>query len=225
MARASAGRDHPICSWTRYEKVRVSGAVVSCALLVATGITPDGQRTILGVSVSLSEAEVHCQRDFLAWGCKRGAAWRAADCQRRPPGGIKAGLQSQLRRRVLATLPVSHLAKNMLAYVPPSLSQDEASCRAAGGLQRPEPRRSRLAAGDGDPEVPSCGAQASPLRLEGNVPEGLTLVFDFPAEHRRRLRTNNMLERLNRKEIKRRNSAWRRCSPTKLPCSAWPLRC
>jgi transposase-like protein len=28
-------------------------------------------------------------------------------------------------------------------------------------------------------------------------------VFDFPAEHRRRLRTNNGLERLNR-EIKRR---------------------
>jgi transposase-like protein len=38
--------------------------------------------------------------------------------------------------------------------------------------------------------------------LEANVPEGLT-VFDFPAEHRRRLRTNNGLERLNR-EIKRR---------------------
>ena len=38
--------------------------------------------------------------------------------------------------------------------------------------------------------------------LETNVPEGLT-VFDFPADHRRRLRTNNGLERLNR-EIKRR---------------------
>ena len=38
--------------------------------------------------------------------------------------------------------------------------------------------------------------------LEANVPEGLT-VFDFPVEHRRRLRTNNGLERLNR-EIKRR---------------------
>ncbi len=34
------------------------------------------------------------------------------------------------------------------------------------------------------------------------MPEGLT-VFDFPAEHRRKLRTNNMLERLNR-ELKRR---------------------
>jgi transposase-like protein len=38
--------------------------------------------------------------------------------------------------------------------------------------------------------------------LEENVPEGLT-VFDFPAEHRRKLRTNNTEERLNR-EIKRR---------------------
>jgi transposase-like protein len=38
--------------------------------------------------------------------------------------------------------------------------------------------------------------------LEKNVPEGLT-TFDFPAEHRRRIRTNNGLERLNR-EIKRR---------------------
>ncbi len=38
--------------------------------------------------------------------------------------------------------------------------------------------------------------------LEENVPEGLT-VFDVPVEHRRRLWTNNGLERLNR-EIKRR---------------------
>ena len=34
------------------------------------------------------------------------------------------------------------------------------------------------------------------------MPEGLS-VFDFPAEHRRRLRTNNCSERLNR-EVKRR---------------------
>jgi putative transposase len=39
-------------------------------------------------------------------------------------------------------------------------------------------------------------------RLEASVPEALT-VFDFPVQHRRRLRTNNTLERLNR-EIKRR---------------------
>jgi transposase-like protein len=38
--------------------------------------------------------------------------------------------------------------------------------------------------------------------LSANVPEGLT-VFALPAAHRRRLRTSNLLERLN-KEIKRR---------------------
>ena len=38
--------------------------------------------------------------------------------------------------------------------------------------------------------------------MEANVPEGLT-VFELPSSHQRRLRTTNMLERLNQ-EIKRR---------------------
>lgn len=38
--------------------------------------------------------------------------------------------------------------------------------------------------------------------LDGNVGESLA-VFDFPAAHRKRLRTSNLLERIN-KEIKRR---------------------
>ena len=38
--------------------------------------------------------------------------------------------------------------------------------------------------------------------MEVNVPEGLT-AFALPSSHRRRLRTTNMLERINR-EIKRR---------------------
>ena len=38
--------------------------------------------------------------------------------------------------------------------------------------------------------------------MESNVPDGLT-VFELPRPHQRRLRTTNMLERLNQ-EIKRR---------------------
>ena len=49
----------------RYEKVRHGGRVRSCAVLVAIGIDTAGKRSILGVSVSLSEAEAHW-RDFLA---------------------------------------------------------------------------------------------------------------------------------------------------------------
>jgi len=38
--------------------------------------------------------------------------------------------------------------------------------------------------------------------MEENIPEGLT-VFQFPLEHRKKIRTNNITERLNR-EIRRR---------------------
>jgi len=48
----------------RYEKVRHAGSLRDCAVLVAIGILPDGRRSVLGVSVSLSEAEVHW-RTFL----------------------------------------------------------------------------------------------------------------------------------------------------------------
>ncbi len=43
----------------RYEKVRQSGQVRDAAVLMATGITPGGERQVLGVSVSLSEHESH----------------------------------------------------------------------------------------------------------------------------------------------------------------------
>jgi transposase-like protein len=38
--------------------------------------------------------------------------------------------------------------------------------------------------------------------MEKNIPDGLS-VFSFPAEHRRRIRTTNALERVN-KEVHRR---------------------
>lgn len=93
-----------------------------------------------------------------------------------------------------------HLAENLLSYVPPSLSQEEASAdlRAVfNALNRSKADRLlELAVRKYASSAPKLSAW-----LERNVPEGLT-VFDFPAEHRRKLRTNNMLERLNR-ELKR----------------------
>jgi len=35
----------------RYEKVRINGSVVSCAVLVATGVLADGKRSVLGVAL------------------------------------------------------------------------------------------------------------------------------------------------------------------------------
>jgi putative transposase len=182
----------------RYEKVRVNCVVVSCALLVAVGVMPDGRRTILGLSVSLSEAEVHW-RDFLA------------SLQQRGLHGVQlvvsddhAGLKAALTARLAGVKWQRcqfHLAQNLLDYLPPNVAQEEASAELRGVFNA----SSRTEA---DRLLTLMVQKYAPLSkrlaawLETSVPEGLT-VFDFPVEHRRRLRTNNGLERLNR-EIKRR---------------------
>lgn len=182
----------------RYEKVRVAGTVVSCALLVATGITAEGRRTILGVSVSLSEAEVHW-REFLASLQERGlhgVRLISSDDHK----GLKAARQARFPGVPWQRCQF-HLAQNLLDYVPPSLSQEEVSAELRGVFQAPNrtesDRQLELMVKKYQSVAPKMAAW-----LETNVPEGLT-VFAFPAEHRRRLRTNNMLERLNR-ELKRR---------------------
>jgi putative transposase len=182
----------------RYEKVRHGGAVVSCAVLVAIGIDPQGKRSVLGVSVSLSEAEVHW-RDFLA-----GLQARGLHGVRAVVSDDHAGLREALRAR-LTGVPWQrcqfHRMRNALAFVPrPSMRAEvTASLRAVfDAPDRPEAQRQL------DLAVKKYRAKAPRLAewLEANVPEGLT-VFSLPAGHRRRLRTSNMLERLN-EEIKRR---------------------
>ena len=115
-----------------------------------------------------------------------------------------AGLRAALDAR-FSSVPWQrcqfHLAKNMLDYVPKGLSREEASEGLRGVFNAPDRvEAERLLAR----MVDKYASEAPKLAdwLEGNVPEGLT-IFDFPAKHRRRLRTNNMLERLNR-ELKRR---------------------
>lgn len=59
MARAAAWPHPYVLLDARYERVREDDQIVDCAVLVAIGITAEGKRRILGVSVALSEAEAH----------------------------------------------------------------------------------------------------------------------------------------------------------------------
>lgn len=192
------GEMHYLLLDARYEKVRVGGTVVSCALLVAVGVTPDGHRTILGVSVSLSEAEVHW-RDFLA-----GLQARGLHGVQLITSDDHSGLRAALTARfsgVKWQRCQFHLAKNLFDHLPPNVPQEAASADLRAVFNAPNRAEAeRLLSLMVSKYAPSAKKLAA--WLEENVPEGLT-VFDFPAEHRRRLRTNNGLERLNR-EIKRR---------------------
>src|SRR5689334_12723773 len=182
----------------RYEKVRHGGQVVPCAVLVAIGIDPEGKRSVLGVSVSLSEAEVHW-RDFLAGVQARGlhgVKLVVSDAH----GGIKPALDARLTGVPWQRCQF-HLVKNALAFVPRPEMQAEvvADLRAVfDAPDRPEAERQLGLA------VEKYRATAPRLAdwLEANIPEGLA-VFALPRPHRRRLRTSNMPERLN-EELKRR---------------------
>jgi putative transposase len=55
----------------RYEKVRQSGCILDCAVLIAIGVDESGKREVLGLSVKLSEAELHW-REFLQSLLERG---------------------------------------------------------------------------------------------------------------------------------------------------------
>jgi putative transposase len=182
----------------RYEKVRHGGSVVSCAVLVAIGIDAEGRRSILGVSVSLSEAEVHW-REFLA-----SLQARGLHGVRMVTSDAHAGLKEALDAR-FSGVPWQrcqfHLMKNAMAFLPrPSMRAEvTASLRAVfDAPDRAEAERQL------DLAVEKHRAKAPKLAewLEANVPEGLT-IFTLPPGHRRRLRTSNMLERLN-EEINRR---------------------
>lgn len=182
----------------RYEKVRHGGSVVDCAALVAIGITPEGKRSVLGVSVSLSEAEVHW-REFLASLIERGlhgVEMIVSDAHE----GLAAA-----RRACFNGVPWQrcqfHLQQNAMQYVPKLALRTEVAIdlrRVFNAPDRQEADRQLALAVDKyrDP-APQLAEW-----MEENIPQGLT-VFALPAAHRRKLRTTNMLERLN-KEIKRR---------------------
>lgn len=212
VSRAAAEMDSELEKWRErplgeypflfldayYEQVREDGQVRDLAVLVATGVTPSGKREILGVSVSLSEHEIHW-RSFLESLKKRGL------------GGVQlitsddhAGLRAA-RLAVFGGIPWQrcqfHLQQNAQAYVPHKDMQAEvaedirtifnaadratADAYLAKAVLKYEKSASRLSAW-----------------MAANLPEGL-MVFSFPGGFRRLLRTTNGVERLHR-EVRRR---------------------
>jgi putative transposase len=182
----------------RYEKVRHGGSVVDCAVLIAYGVNDKGGRSILGVSVALSEAEVHW-RGFLESLVSRGL-YGLSCITSDAHSGLKAALKA-----VFPSVPWQrcqfHLQQNAQSYVPKTsmkmeVAEDIRSIFNAS--TKAEAKRITLLM----VEKYKKTAPALSEWIEENIAEGLT-VLRFPAAHRRRLRTSNVAERVN-KEVRRR---------------------
>lgn len=181
-----------------YEQVREDGQVRHLAILVAVGITPAGKREILGVSVSLSEHEVH---------------WRAflESLKQRGLGGVQlitsddhAGLRAA-RVAVFGGIPWQrcqfHLQRNAQAYVPHTYMQAEVADDIRTIFDAPDRITAEAYLTKTVAKYQQSASRLSEW-LAANIPEGLT-VFVFPASFRRLLRTTNGVERLHR-EVRRR---------------------
>lgn len=182
----------------RYEKVRQNGLVQSAAVLVAVGVTKDGKRQVLGVSVALSEQEVHW-RTFLQSLVDRGLRG-----VRLIVSDSHAGLGAA-RQAVFGSLLWQrcqfHLQQNAQAYVPKA----EMKAQVASDIRAVLTASDRGAAQMLLKALVGTYRESAPRLsawLEENLPEGLN-VFALPEAHRRLLRTTNGLERVN-KEVKRR---------------------
>jgi transposase-like protein len=181
-----------------YLKVRHNGSVMDMAVLLAYGINPEGKREILGASTSLSEAEVHWREFF-------------THLQSRGMRGLRliisddhAGMKSA-RKAVFPSIPWQrcqfHLAQNAQSYVPKKSMREEIAqvMREIFNCPNIEMARDMVKR---TVEKYQKKAPEFAKWLEGNIEEGLT-VYQFPEEHRKKIRTSNGIERLNR-EIKRR---------------------
>lgn len=181
-----------------YEKVRMNGAVVSAAVLIAIGIDEAGRRSVLGVSVSTSEAELHWRSSLLA-------------LQQRGLSGVRyivsddhAGLTGALAT-VFPSVPWQrcqfHLQQNAQRFATSLAMRSQIAADLRGVFQaqsRAEAdERLRLVVIKYRAKNPGFADW-----VEANVPQGLT-VFTLASVLRRRLRTSNLIERLNR-EIRRR---------------------
>lgn len=181
-----------------FEKVRENGQIRDAAVLIASGVNLEGKRQILGVSVSLSEHELHW-RTFMQSLVARGLC------------GVQlivsddhAGLKAA-RQTVFGGIPWQrcqfHLQQNAQAYVP----RQEMRAEVAADLRMIFNAPDRMTAESYLRRTMDKYRKSAPKLaawLESDLPEGFT-VFSFPKAHQRRLRTVNVLERVHR-ELERR---------------------
>lgn len=212
VSRATAQLDEVLEAWRqrplgeirylyldgRYEKVRLDGQICDAAILIGIGVSPDGMRQILGVSVSLAEHEIHW-RTFLQ------------DLVARGLGGVRlivsdahSGLRAA-RQAVFGGIPWQrcqfHLQQNAQAYVTRKELQREVAQDLRKVFNAPDLATAQTWLKQMVEKYRPKSARLADW-LEQNIPEGLT-VFSFPISHQRRLRTSNLLERINQ-EIRRR---------------------
>ncbi len=181
----------------RYEKVRQDGAVRSQAVLIAIGINSEGGREVLGVEIATTESKTTWKEllESLKERGLKGVELVISDDH----SGLRSSVEEIFTKALWQRCYV-HFLRNAQDHFPKK--GDENCLRELRGLYERssiEDARSALGAwiDKWTQRYPRLCAW-----VEENIEETLTF-YHFPMQHHRRIRSTNMLERVNQ-EIKRR---------------------
>ena len=176
------------------------GHVENVSVLVAIGVDSEGHREVIGVAEGVKE-DGDSWEQFV-----RGMIERGLKGVRLVVGDRCAGLVSTVN----SMLPKAryqrcmvHFMRNVLSKTPPTHRQwASAALKAIFAMESRESALAKAESVAAEMEARRLKAAANCLR-EGVGETTTYLLPEFPDGHRRRIRTNNMIERLNR-EIRRR---------------------
>jgi putative transposase len=186
----------------RYEKVRENGHVVSKAFVVAIGITANGEREVIGtwtINSESFEAWDSCMQELKNRGLS-GVEYVVTDDNR----GLRLALQKHFQDVAIQRCQV-HFMRNFIGKLPSSLRQEAVpllqdvfnTSNYDEALLRVEKLKSFL--------ITKKKVDVADW-IEEHIEETLT-VLQLPSEHHKKMKSTNMLERLNQ-ELKRRSRTY-----------------
>lgn len=176
------------------------GSVENVSILVAVGVGMDGRREVLSVAEGMKE-DSESWREFI-----KGMLARGLKGVRLVTGDRCAGLVAAVNELLPGARYqrcMVHFERNILAKVNPKNRGWAADAlKAIFSMESRDKALEKAESVAKDMEARKLREAAKCLR-EGIGETTTYLLDDYPREHRRRIRTNNMIERLNR-EIRRR---------------------
>ena len=179
-----------------YEKVREDERVESMAVVIATGVNPQGRREVLGLDVFPTESEESWAQFFKALKERglSGVHLVISDAH----GGLKNAVRKVFRAEWQRCKV--HFYRNVLAQVPRRSQAEVSEAMKAVFVQRDE-KSAKAKASEVVRQFQHRYAKAMEI-FESGVDDVLSYLH-YPAAHRMRISSTNPIERLNL-EIRRR---------------------
>lgn len=178
-------------------KIREEGRVRQRSLLIGVGVNEEGYREVLGVMIGDSESE-ESWGEFFSWLKERGlhgVDLVVSDHHKGLVQAIYRHFQGATWQRCQ-----THFMRNILDKTPKGL-QKELHAKIRAIFEAPDAKTARVLLNQVLEEYRNKAPKAMEVLEEGF--EDAIAVLELPEPYRRRLRTTNMLERLNG-EIRRR---------------------